>query len=48
MKIEGAIVDPCIVFMLFCRLRKRFCKMTRLGFALGTTSACQCSGATRN
>src|SRR5579859_1556593 len=36
MKIEGAIVDPCIVFIRFCLLRKRFCKMTRLGFALGT------------
>jgi hypothetical protein len=39
MKSEEDILDPGVVLMVFCLMRKRLCVMTCLCFALGTVSA---------
>jgi hypothetical protein len=54
MKIDEAILDPGVVFMPLFLLRKRLREIaaliciSRLGFAVGTVTACQFSRSKRN
>jgi hypothetical protein len=54
MKIDEAVLDPCVAFMPLFLLRKRLCEITaltclsRLCFAVSTVTACQFSHSKRN